>query len=53
MQRARIRRHRAKFLSAEQAKENGLIDGIGNMDTVMDQFKERTGAESIKNLTIM
>ncbi|WP_298279613.1 signal peptide peptidase SppA [Ferroplasma sp.] len=37
--------------SAEQAKENGLIDGIGNMDTVMDQFKERTGAESIKNLT--
>ena len=37
--------------SAEQAKENGLIDGIGNMDTVMDQFKERTGAGSIKNLT--
>ncbi|WMT51665.1 MAG: signal peptide peptidase SppA [Ferroplasma sp.] len=37
--------------SADQAKGEGLIDGIGNMDTVMDQFKERTGTGSIKNLT--
>jgi protease-4 len=37
--------------SAEQAKEEGLIDGIGNMDTVTDQLKERTGTGSIKNLT--
>ncbi len=37
--------------SAEQARGNGLIDGIGNIETVIDQFKERTGTTSLKNLT--
>ena len=37
--------------SAEQAKENGLIDGIGNIDNVLDQLKEKTLADPVKNLT--
>jgi len=37
--------------SAEQAKENGLIDGISNLDTVLDLLKSKAGTNSIKNLT--
>ena len=29
--------------SAEQAKKNGLIDGIANLETVVDELKAKTG----------
>lgn len=37
--------------SAEQAKKNGLIDGIANLETVVDELKAKTGTNSLKNLT--
>ena len=37
--------------SSEQAKEAGLIDGIGDLDTVSDLFKSKIGIKAIKNLT--
>ena len=37
--------------SSEQAKEAGLIDGIGDLDTVSDLFKSKIGTKSMKNLT--
>lgn len=37
--------------SAEQAKKNGLIDGISNLDAVLDLLKSKAGTDSIKNLT--
>ena len=37
--------------SSEQAKEAGLIDGIGDLDTVSDLFKSKIGIKAMKNLT--
>ncbi len=37
--------------SAGQAKESGLIDEIGNLDSVLLQLKSKIGTNSIKNLT--
>jgi protease-4 len=37
--------------SSRQAEQEGLIDGIGTMDTVLKIIKSKTGIEAVKNLT--